>query len=65
MAVYFNENFLTCSCGCKSLYLQEQMLIEDTSTAYLASKTKVLKCSKCNNIVKTLDKFNEKPIVEV
>lgn len=65
MAIYFDKEYLSCSCGNKELILENRLLVEETESMYQAHSNKVLKCASCNKIVKQLDKFNEKPIMEV
>ena len=66
MALLFSENFLSCpSCKNTELKMEERLLIEDSKEVYYVNKKKALICVKCNTVVKMLDKFNEKPMVEV
>lgn len=66
MALLFSESYLSCpNCKGYELELQERLLIEETKEVYYVNKKKAFICVKCNNVVKMLDKFNEKPMVEV
>lgn len=66
MALHFNNSYLEChTCRNKVLQMEEMLLIEETKDVYYVTKTKVIVCSKCNSIVKELNKFDNKPFVEV
>lgn len=65
MALHFNK-YLNCpKCLGYKMTLIDLMYIEETDRSYNVKKTKAIQCIKCNNIIKTINKFEDKPFIEV